>query len=83
MRRCAAVGAVVLIAASWGGCTVSVCDDANKVCEADASTAADECTAAAECIASCVVEWDSCELDDPESDEAKCGAECPPTDEEG
>lgn len=68
---------------SSSGCTVSVCDDANKVCEAAETADADECNSAAECVANCVVEWDSCELDDPESDEAKCAAECPPSEEEG
>jgi hypothetical protein len=54
----------------------TVCDDAATICGFDEATRPDDCAGVDECAAICVVDWDGCDVNDPETPESKCIAAC-------
>lgn len=65
------------LAASMGaaGCG-TVCDDASTICGFETTETSTDCTGATECASLCIVDWDSCDVNDTESAESKCIAQC-------
>jgi hypothetical protein len=68
--------AALVVAATAGlGCG-TVCDDAVDVCGFEESSQPEDCSGATECASLCIVDWDSCNVNDAESAVAKCIARC-------
>jgi hypothetical protein len=79
--RSALLAALSACAGLTIGCG-TVCDDAGTVCGFEDSIA-DDCSGVTECAAECIVDWDDCDVNDPESEEAQCIAVCLEAAEEG
>jgi hypothetical protein len=79
--RSALLAALSACAGLATGCG-TVCDDAGTVCGFEDSIA-DDCSGVTECAALCIVDWDACNVNDAESEEAKCIAVCLEAAEEG
>ncbi len=79
--KATALTLVALLLPLAAGCG-TVCDDAGTVCGFGDSIA-DDCSGVNECAALCIVDWDSCNVNDSESAEAQCIALCLEKSEEG
>lgn len=64
-----------LVASLLVGCA-TYCEDAATICGFDEAQASDDCSGVEECAALCVIDGDSCDVNDAGSPESKCIAEC-------
>ncbi len=64
--------AVALLAAGCG----TTCDDASTICGFETTESPTDCTGATECASLCIVDWDGCDVNNAESHESKCIAQC-------
>lgn len=54
----------------------TVCEDAATICGFDEAQASDDCAGVEECASLCIIDRDSCEVNDPDMPESKCIADC-------
>ena len=70
------------LASMLAGCG-TVCEDAATICGFDEAQASDDCSGVEECASLCIIDQDSCEVNDPDTAESKCIAQCLAQGEEG
>jgi len=73
--RAAGLWLVVPAMALLAGCG-DACDDAATVCGFDVEAQQQDCSGVTECASLCIVDWDSCNVNDAASPESLCIAEC-------
>ena len=66
---------VALSAALLSGCGTS-CDDAETICGFEITEASTDCVDVTECASLCIVDRDSCNVNDPDAPESICIAHC-------
>lgn len=60
--------------ASWAVGCGTVCDDASTICGFEVAPA--DCTDATGCASLCIVDWNSCDVNNADAPESKCIAAC-------
>ncbi len=67
--------ALLVIGLGGVGCG-TVCDDASTICGFETTSSAADCVDANECASLCIVDWDSCDVNNADAPESKCIAAC-------
>jgi hypothetical protein len=67
--------AVLAAAVALAACG-DVCDDATQICGFDIAETSADCSGVNECASICIVDWDSCDVNNAESKVAQCIATC-------
>lgn len=73
---------MMALALALAGCG-TVCEDAATICGFDEAQASDDCVGVEECASLCIIDADSCDVNDPEKYESECIAQCLAAGEDG